>query len=567
MKKIIKLILVVFIFTSILLYVPFNHVEDEHDHGLFHVVHVHAWGPGDIYGSCTNCPAGTLAVMDAFNPDCTNNGHLFVMCSSCGYGVNINLSALGHDYETKITKEPSCLETGISVSTCSRCGDTNQSTIAALGHNYNTVTTVAPTCTETGLSTTTCLRCQDRYTTVLKALGHIYKEELIEPTCTEDGSRTMTCTRCNDSTTEILKALGHDIKDEKVIKEPTCEEDGIKSGICERCNEEIQSSIKKLGHRYPLEWTLEKEATYFAFGVESKTCAVCGNTITQQLPKKDPTPLYLGGAGTLVAASGALILLRKRGKKIVRNVKEIVEDIDAFKPSFEDKTLVVNSNNEELIKALKDKHYLQVNTCEYDEIQDTVSDNEPDLILCEIDTDEKLNEVIELKKEDWKDYNLSLILDEALVESNKDTLKKLVEDKQIVNYLSSNKSIYNVLVKLVLPVMKPKYNSDETLSNIGGIADLLGIPGISTVLDLYVNGRDIKATLEEGELGVSEKATIISDLAYILGFDTVGDVANLINDVEDIKASLDKEAGANEGKGGIKAGKDIVDVVSDIIDK
>ena len=82
-----------------------------------------------------------------------------------------------------------------------------------------------------------------------------------------------------------------------------------------------------------------------------------------------------------------------------------------------------------------------------------------------------------------------------------------------------------------------------------------------------MTGRDIKSTLEEDELGVTEHATIIGDIASILGFDGVASVAGLVNDIDSIKSALDEEAGANEGKKGVKATKDVVDVVSDIISK
>nr|MCR4856013.1 hypothetical protein [Erysipelotrichaceae bacterium] len=94
-----------------------------------------------------------------------------------------------------------------------------------------------------------------------------------------------------------------------------------------------------------------------------------------------------------------------------------------------------------------------------------------------------------------------------------------------------------------------------------------GIPGISSLIDVYLSGRDIKATLESEEIGVSETATIISDIASILGLDTLGSVAGLVGDVDSIKAALDKEAGANEKKSGIDGAKDIVEVVSDVINK
>ena len=120
---------------------------------------------------------------------------------------------------------------------------------------------------------------------------------------------------------------------------------------------------------------------------------------------------------------------------------------------------------------------------------------------------------------------------------------------------------------MVLPIMKPDLKSDESLENIGSVADLLGIPGVSAVISAYTAGRDIKSTLEEGELGVSGTATIIGDIASVLGLDTVASVAGLVDDVDSIKAAVDREAGAHERKSGVNAAKDVVEVVSDIINK
>ncbi|MBR6233324.1 MAG: hypothetical protein IKQ98_05820, partial [Erysipelotrichaceae bacterium] len=69
------------------------------------------------------------------------------------------------------------------------------------------------------------------------------------------------------------------------------------------------------------------------------------------------------------------------------------------------------------------------------------------------------------------------------------------------------------------------------------------------------------------ELSVSSTATVIGDIASILGLDTVASVAGLVDDVDSIKSAVDKEAGAYERKYGVEGAKDIVDVVSDIISK
>ena len=146
-------------------------------------------------------------------------------------------------------------------------------------------------------------------------------------------------------------------------------------------------------------------------------------------------------------------------------------------------------------------------------------------------------------------------------------MDKLVEDKKIVNYVAYGCGAYEALVKLILPVLKPDIKSDESLDNLGKIADAMGIPFISTLVNVYTSGKDIKETLEEGELGVSETAAIIGDIASILGLDKLADVAGLVDDVDSIRKAIDEESGAHEEVSGVKAGKDIVEVVGDIISK
>ena len=86
---------------------------------------------------------------------------------------------------------------------------------------------------------------------------------------------------------------------------------------------------------------------------------------------------------------------------------------------------------------------------------------------------------------------------------HKRKLDKMVEEKQLLSYLPYGSEDKDVMVKMVLPLMKPDLKSDESLSNIGAIADLLGIPGVSKLIDLYVTGKDLKSTLEEDEKGVN----------------------------------------------------------------
>ena len=187
----------------------------------------------------------------------------------------------------------------------------------------------------------------------------------------------------------------------------------------------------------------------------------------------------------------------------------------------------------------------------------------------EKDKEEKSEEASEEEEEvkDLSEAAIGIVTIDELLESQKDRLDALVKEKKIVNYVTYGTEKNEMLVKLILPILKPDIKSDESLENIGSIADALGIPGISTLINVFVSGRDIKSTLEEGELGVSGTATIIADMASILGLEKVESVAGLVDDVDSIKAALDKEAGAYERKGAIDGAKDIVEVVSDIVSK
>jgi hypothetical protein len=103
------------------------------------------------------------------------------------------------------------------------------------------------------------------------------------------------------------------------------------------------------------------------------------------------------------------------------------------------------------------------------------------------------------------------------------------------------------------------------LANIGSVADALGIPGISGILDLYATGRDLKTTIEEsdGDIGMDETVSIVDDIASILGIEEVKQVTDFINDVKKISKAVKNDRGAYEAKEGLKGAKDIYDTLSD----
>ena len=251
-----------------------------------------------------------------------------------------------------------------------------------------------------------------------------------------------------------------------------------------------------------------------------------------------------------------------------KNEKEKSED-ERPEISFEDKTVFVNSEDEKLIKTLKAKHYLEVVQQE-DEGSDPdqeAAESEAHLYICDVNDEERLNELLDKKTELLKKIPLGFLVEKSLCERIKERLEQLKKEKKISAYVSDDSDENNIMVNLILPILKPDIRSDASLENIGTICDLLGIPGISSVINAFISGRDIKATVEEGDLGLSGSANIISNVASIMGMDTLASVSGLLGDIEAIRDAGEEDAGANENKNAILGAKDIVDVVKDLTDK
>ena len=69
-----------------------------------------------------------------------------------------------------MTKEASCTEKGERKYTCA-CGDSYTEGIPALGHSYESEVTKQPTASEEGVRTYTCSRCGDSYTRTIEKLA------------------------------------------------------------------------------------------------------------------------------------------------------------------------------------------------------------------------------------------------------------------------------------------------------------------------------------------------------------------------------------------------------------
>lgn len=431
---------------------------------------------------------GAATVLSA--PTCTSEGENQKVCSRCSEKKTYSVSALGHDYKTTSTVKATCTKNGSTTDTCSRCGDTKTTTIAKLGHNYKKKIVKEATCEEDGEEKYTCSRCNDTYSKDIPALGHDFTYEETEPTCLEEGHKKGTCSRCDKVEDEATPALGHDITEYTTTKEATCLEDGTKEGICNRCGDTVNETIAALGHDYPSDWTIEKEATYFGDGLKSKTCKRCDDKISETIPKlieENPTPAIVVGAVTVTAVAGAVyVALTKSGifgKKILKDIAKA--STGKLIPKFETKTIVTTLEESVFTDLFKKQRYLQVKTCDTSDLDACIEENEPHIVIIDVISEERLLEIINILNDEENKQKYDLIIDSEIIKDNKEKLDQLKKDKKLVNYISFKDDPYLGLVKLILPILKPEIKSDETLENIGSVADALGIPGISTVINVY----------------------------------------------------------------------------------
>ena len=234
------------------------------------------------------------------------------------------------------------------------------------------------------------------------------------------------------------------------------------------------------------------------------------------------------------------------------------------KIKFGSRTVLISSKDEKLTEFLKNKAFLKVRTCPFGELERAAKEAGADLLIADIDSDSSLDEL--LGKEGLKETALGLILSDGVSGEARNRLEELKNGGAAINYIDKGESPFLTMVDLVLPVLSPDVKTDASLSNIGTVADALGIPGISAVVELFTAGRDIKSNLQknEEEIGIGETAAVIGDIAAILGLGELKSVAGLVGDVKAVKESMDKEAGAYEGRQGVSAAKDIIDTVTNL---
>lgn len=113
----------------------------------------------------------------------------------------------------------------------------------------------------------------------------------VEPTCTEEGKKSdLLCSHCGKLVTEGEKiaATGHSFGEYVVTTAPTCDAFGVQTRTCSVCGEtETDNSVPKVEHTFG-EWKVTTEATTEAEGVETRTCSGCGQAETRPIAKLAP---------------------------------------------------------------------------------------------------------------------------------------------------------------------------------------------------------------------------------------------------------------------------------------
>lgn len=131
---------------------------------------------------------------------------------------------------------------------------------------------------------------------------HSYTESIVSATCTKEGYTLHSCSCGKSYKDNTVKALGHDYEAATCQNPKTCKRCNATSGkatahsyVGGDCK--TKSKCKYCGlegnygeHQYGKE-TVTKEATYIEKGEKTKTCKVCGEKKTEEIPVRDASEL------------------------------------------------------------------------------------------------------------------------------------------------------------------------------------------------------------------------------------------------------------------------------------
>ncbi len=113
--------------------------------------------------------------------------------------------------------------------------------------------------------------------------SHTLKHITVPSSCTVNGMEYDICTECGEVFNEKIVPMGHKLN--HVVVPSTCKVAGMEYDICTECGETFnEKTLAKLAHTWG-EWTVVKEATTTAEGLEKRTCSACGEVETRAIEK------------------------------------------------------------------------------------------------------------------------------------------------------------------------------------------------------------------------------------------------------------------------------------------
>lgn len=501
---------------------------------------------------------------DGCTSTCTDAGENVYVCSRCGDSYTESAAALGHSYVQTDATEATCTAAGSATYACSRCGDVYTEATPALGHSYVKSGGSEATCTEGGAVVYTCERCDHSYTEHSVALGHDYVITTEEPTCTKKGATIHTCSRCGDTYSEPIDALGHAMEEKEVVQ-PTCVDEGTRTLVCTRCGVEEKETLEPLGHLWPETWIVEKKPTLFDKGLEYRLCERCGEREERTIPTLSimETPVGPGILiGVIVLAGGGIALFLKRRAAQGLATAAATAATAAAASGLEGISLIERTifakvsddpSNEEFLEIIRERPNLSVTLFDPEKgttLAEQVSEVGPNAVLLDFTGAAGLaeaQEVIEGLRADNESVSFELIAfdaDEALILQ----LEDMEEAEKLFAYAKGDQNKYVKMARLVVPLYKDFMKENSSLETIGKIADLFGIPAVSTMLGAVVTARDIKDVAQTAkdavdgvDMEVADGAAVVSTIASLLGCDATAAVAGLVVSVSDAVDTVESD--------------------------
>ncbi len=264
-----------------------------------------ALGNYNFYANFVHDESGHNYIHTHVDATCEHEGYDLYKCSICDdeYKENI-IDALSHEYgEWIIDTESNCTEEGLRHRVCSNCGHIEEEIIDALGHSYESKISKEATCSHTGEINHKCTICGDEFTEVIPMTEHHYEKKVVRRYLIDiiisqllnlffgyegNNGYYYKCSECghiatsdeNVSIASVTNA-GHDhnLGDWEIISEANCVDEGILGRKCQECHEWIE--IKEIpnvpnNHNYG-EWETTKAATCTEKGNEHRICSECSH--------------------------------------------------------------------------------------------------------------------------------------------------------------------------------------------------------------------------------------------------------------------------------------------------